>query len=223
MYGEGYDYVPQYNPMCGNMVGALPVGLGARRNDEPYWPAGNNEPSRREMWVQTVTRFINLAARLNGPAVVEGRTDSVIEFKDRASGIVTRVTPEANGSFRALLAEGQYVGKAGGFEKHVILLPGGRHKLDLSLDFTVVSSSREHDQVTIEVTARGTGSHKFTMRAENLAVLEPEKDVVLRSGSSQKLTWEGRINSPDCPWVVVVFPDGDLSQRKELLDRQMGR
>ena len=31
MYGEGYDFAPQYTPSSGNMVGSLPVGIQTRR------------------------------------------------------------------------------------------------------------------------------------------------------------------------------------------------
>jgi hypothetical protein len=33
------------------------------------------------------------------------------------------------------------------------------------------------------------------------------------------LKWEGRITAPEGPWFVVVVPDGDLSQRQEVIDR----
>jgi hypothetical protein len=219
MYGEGYDYVPLYNPMCGNMVGALPVGLGARSDDVPYWPAGNNEPSRKEMWVQTVARFINLARNLNGPALVEGRSSTEIEFKNQVSGVVTRVTPEATGGFRVLLPEGDYIAKANGLEKRLTLLPNGTHKFDPSLEFSVSSISNAPNRVTIEVVALGTGSHKFSIRAENLTVSDATKSLTLKAGDTQKVTWNGQINSTNGPWFVVVIPDDDLSQRKEVLDR----
>jgi hypothetical protein len=219
MYGEGYDYVPQYTPMGGDMVGALPVGLGARNDDVPYWPAGNNEPSKREQWVQTVARFINLAGNVTGPALVEGRSGSVVEFKNRVSEIVTRVAPDASGNFRSLLPQGNYQVTAGGFEKQMTLLPGGNHRFDASLDFVVASTTSQQNQITIEVTARGTGRHAFKLRTENLTVSGAEQEVTLTAGPAQKLKWEARIVAPEGPWFVVVVPNGDLAQRQELLDR----
>jgi hypothetical protein len=223
MYGEGYDYVPQYNPMCGNMVGAMPVGLGARADDKPYWPAGNNEPSRKEMWVQTVARFINLAGNLNGPALVEGRSLTGVEFADQASGAVTRITPDADGGFRAFLPEGEYVVRANGFERRMTLLPNGTHKFDPSLDFSVSSTTSAPGQVLIEVEAQGTGSHNFSIRTENLTVSGARQTLTLKPGQSQKVTWKGQINEPNGPWFVVVIPDNDLSQRKEVLDRSVSQ
>jgi hypothetical protein len=219
MYGEGYDYVPQYTPMGGDMVGALPVGLGARNDDVPHWPAGNNEPSKREQWVQTVARFINLAGNVTGPAVVEGRSGSVVEFTNHASGIVTRVAPDGSGNFRSLLPQGNYLVTAGGFEKQMTLLPGGTHRFEASLDFVVASTTSQQNQITIEVTARGTGRHAFKLRTENLTVSGAEQEVTLTAGPAQKLKWEARIVAPEGPWFVVVVPNGDLAQRQELLDR----
>jgi hypothetical protein len=219
MYGEGYDYVPQYNPMCGDLVGAMPVGLGARNDDAPYWPAGNNEPSRKEMWVQTVTRFINLAGNLNAPALVVGRAAAPVQFKERASGVVTNIVPEATGKLQALLPPGDYMVKADGMEQRMVLLPGGTHKFDSSLDFSVSSTVNANNQVMIEVIARGTGQHTFNLRTENLKVAKGEQQLTLKAGDAQKLKWEGRINAPEGPWFVVVVPDGDLSQRREVIDR----
>ncbi len=72
MYGEGYDYPPQYTPMSGDMAGALPVGIETRLdNDVPYWPPANCY-NYKEVWVQPVARWIYIMADLFGPSVVTG-------------------------------------------------------------------------------------------------------------------------------------------------------
>ncbi len=51
MYGEGYDYAPQYTAMSGDMVGSLAVGIQSRGDeDKPYWPADNCY-NFKEVWV----------------------------------------------------------------------------------------------------------------------------------------------------------------------------
>jgi hypothetical protein len=51
MYGEGYDYAPQYTAMSGDMVGSLAVGIQTRGDeDKPYWPADNCY-NFKEIWV----------------------------------------------------------------------------------------------------------------------------------------------------------------------------
>ena len=72
MWGEGYDYAPQYTAMSGDIVGALPVGIQAHRNaDAPYWPTENCH-NWKEVWVHPVGRWIWLMRDLAGPATVEG-------------------------------------------------------------------------------------------------------------------------------------------------------
>jgi hypothetical protein len=62
MYGEGYDFAPQYSAMCGDIVGALPVGIQTRGNgDEPYWPATNCY-NFKEVWVHASARWLALMA-----------------------------------------------------------------------------------------------------------------------------------------------------------------
>jgi len=39
MYGEGYDFTPQYAVFTGDVVGGVPVGIQTRADNEvPYWP-----------------------------------------------------------------------------------------------------------------------------------------------------------------------------------------
>ena len=72
-------------------------------------------------------------------------------------------------------------------------------------------------EVAIRLTAAGSGRHTFTIRADNLAVDQPEKELVLREGTPGSLVWKARMNSLGAPWVAVVVPDGDLGQRREAI------
>jgi hypothetical protein len=216
MYGEGYDYLPLYSPMCGNIVGALPVGLpsfGAK--DEPYWRAGANEPSPKEQWVQTVTRFITLVGEVLSPAQLSGHSSSVVRVRDERTGAVSQVPPDATGEFRTTLPQGRYVVTADGLDHHVVALPSASYRLDPRLDFTVSSTAGPSGQITIEVVANGSGSHTFELRTSNVAFADGSKNVVLNPGEARRLTWTGRIEAQNSPWYVVVVPDGDLTHRKE--------
>ena len=72
MWGEGYDYAPQYTAMSGDIVGSLPVGIQSHRNaDAPYWPAENCY-NWKEVWVLPVGRWISLMRDLSGPAELSG-------------------------------------------------------------------------------------------------------------------------------------------------------
>ena len=64
MYGEGYDFAPQYTAMSGDMVGSLPVGIETRLDaDRPYWPADNCY-NYKEVWVHPSARWLSILADL---------------------------------------------------------------------------------------------------------------------------------------------------------------
>jgi hypothetical protein len=58
MYGEGYDFAPQYSAMSGDMVGSLPVGIETHFDkDTPYWPPDNCY-NYKEVWVHPSSRWL---------------------------------------------------------------------------------------------------------------------------------------------------------------------
>lgn len=58
MYGEGYDYLPQYTAMSGDMTGSLPVGISTREDaDAPYWSTMNCY-NHKEVWVHPSARWL---------------------------------------------------------------------------------------------------------------------------------------------------------------------
>jgi hypothetical protein len=67
MYGEGYDYHPQYSVSVGDLMGSLPVGMMTRDNgDAPYWPASNTYVFK-EVWVHSSARWLAIMQDLNAP------------------------------------------------------------------------------------------------------------------------------------------------------------
>ena len=64
MYGEGYDYQPQYTAMSGDMVGSLPVGIQTRADgDAPYWSTMNCY-NHKEVWVHPSARWLAILEEL---------------------------------------------------------------------------------------------------------------------------------------------------------------
>jgi hypothetical protein len=93
MWGEGYDFAPLYTPSSGDMVGALPVGIQSRGEDDaPYWPVQNTW-TYKEIWVHPVARWVSLLKDIAGPALVEGQSDDPVIFKD-ITGQEVAVTPD---------------------------------------------------------------------------------------------------------------------------------
>lgn len=71
MYGEGYNYAPQYTAASGNMVGSLPVGIETKDNrDEPYWPMQNCY-NYKEVWVMPSSRWLWLMEDVYQPLNVQ--------------------------------------------------------------------------------------------------------------------------------------------------------
>jgi hypothetical protein len=222
MWGEGHDFAPQYTPSSGDMVGSLPVGIQTRGDkDLPYWPVQNTW-TYKEVWVHPVACWIWIMTDLSGPALVEGQAASKLEFKETSSGQVIVVKPDlVKGQFRTMLPEGNYIGSSNGEQLTRTFLPGATYHLDLragrAVDFQISQEKSGTSDITIRVNARGSGKHRFHIRAENLALDEAEREITLRPGIVGNLVWPARIESLDSPWVAVVVPDDDLSQRKEAM------
>jgi hypothetical protein len=214
MYGEGYDYHDFYN-ISGHIVGALPVGISSRNSGEaPYWPP-NSWFAPMEVWVQPVARLLYLLREVSGPALVVGRAQTAVQFKATATGAVITVKPDADGNFRAMVPEGDYIASADGLEQHMTLLPGTTCKFDPTLDFVVVSTTGKDGRVMIELTVGGKGAHEFTIRTDNLTLKESRKEMIVQVGKKQKLVWQGQVENLNSPWFAVVVPDNNLAQRKE--------
>jgi len=230
MYGAGYDFVPQYTPSSGDMVGSLPVGIQTRgAADVPYWPVQSTW-TYKEVWVHPVARWVWLMKNLAGPALVEGQASAPVEFIDAVSGQVKTVQPDAkSGRFRAMLAQGDYRVRSGGAELTRALLPGGSYTLDLrparALDVLLSSeTSAAVGEVTLRATLRGQGVHRLALRTDNLSLgAGAQQEISLRPGVARTLTWSAKIIDKDASWFAVAVPDGDLSQRKEAMGAPAAR
>ena len=82
--------------------------------------------------------------------------------------------------------------------------------------FEIAGTMSEAGEAVIKLTARGSGRHRFTIRVDNLTLSDSVKELSLESGKESTLEWRGRVISNDTPWVAVIYPDDDLSRRKEV-------
>jgi hypothetical protein len=221
MWGEGYDFTPLYAPFPGDIVGALPVGIQTRGdNDVPYWPVQSTW-TYKEVWSHPDCRWIWIMRDLAGPALIEGQSQSDVEFTEATTGQVITVPVESTtGHFRAMIPEGQYRINCRGGETTRTFLPAGTYFLDLrrgmTLDYQVSHTTSAIGDVTIRVSAKGTGAHKFNIRSENLALSHPQSQIILKPGIPGVLEWRGRIISRETPWIAVAVPDEDLTQKQEM-------
>lgn len=224
MWGEGYDYAPQYSAMSGDIVGSLPVGIQSHRDaDAPYWPTENCH-NWKEVWVHPTGRWIWILSDLAGSPMVDaavgtGHTEAV-EFHNLATGKVIRISPDGGGRIHATVPEGEYEISAGHEQRRMALLPAGSYVLDLrpehNLSMRLTQQTESNGAVTITARISGAGPHKLTLRADNLTVDKPEQTVTLENGTPLTITWRGRMVAADAPWTAVAIPDGDVEQRQEL-------
>jgi hypothetical protein len=91
--------------------------------------------------------------------------------------------------------------------------PPERRRLKFSV--TSATTAEEEGEVTITVRASGSGSHKFAIRGENLAIDRPERSVVLRA-KPILIRWKARVQSTNAPWVAVIIPDDSVHGRREV-------
>jgi hypothetical protein len=180
-------------------------------------------PNYKEVFVLPVLRWIHLMRDVAGPALITGRIEpggDAVEVRSTATGEEVRIEPDfARGEFRAWLPGGNYSIRHGGRSRSLAVVPAGSYSVDLrpqAVEFTVgQTTTHGRETVRITVRAQGAGRHRFALRCDNLpALLEKEVDL---SGEARTLVWEARIEDPAAPWVAVVVPDGDPSQRKEIL------
>jgi len=221
MWGEGYDFPPLYSVMSGDMVGGLPVGIQTRGdNDKPYWPVQNSW-TYKEIWVYPVIRWIGLMRELAGPAMVTGQAKAPVEFKNLITDQEFLVhSDKKTGHFRTALPEGTYRIRNQENEVTRIFLPAATYNLDLRsghvLDYEISKSYKGKEEVIIRIVAKGTGSHRFSIRSDNLTLSRPEKELKLETGSRGLVEWLCRITNPEMPWVALIVPDDNYSLRKEV-------
>ena len=221
MWGEGYDYPPQYTAMSGDLVGALPVGIQAHRNaDAPYWPTENCH-NWKEVWVHPVGRWIWILRDLAGPAELRATARVPVQIREVSTGRMSQAAPDAkSGQFRATLSAGEYELTAGARKRLLTALPGETYTVDLSsdkaLDVRVKSATATPAGVTLRLELTGSGEHSVELRTDNLAVEQAVRKVTLKPGTPQTIEWQARRDAADAPWIAVVIPDRDFANRKEL-------
>ena len=224
LYGEGYDFAPQYTAMSGDMVGSLPVGIQTRESeDKPYWPAANCY-NYKEVWVHPTARWLWLMENLNGPALVTGIAKPgvtlPIQFiEPRTKKRITIKPASKSGDFACYLPEGRYQVVQDDRILNVVLLPNSVSRLDLrqGLQISVDSQTEPSGKTIVRLELEGTGMHWFKIRTHNLKINADSQQVVtLQPGKKKNLEWSGEMLSLNRPWIAIIVPNDDLDQRVEI-------
>uniref|UniRef100_Q02CK4 Glycoside hydrolase, family 9 n=1 Tax=Solibacter usitatus (strain Ellin6076) TaxID=234267 RepID=Q02CK4_SOLUE len=216
MWGEGYDYAPQYSAMSGDIVGSLPVGIQAHRNaDAPYWPTENCH-NWKEVWVHPVGRWIWLMRDLAGPAMLEGNSGTPVQLRDISTGRISNI---AAGRLHTAVPQGEYELTAGSLKRRITMLPGQSYPVNFDdIEFTFSGEKNASGVVTMHAVVTGTGRHTIALRTDNLPVEPAARDVDLEPGVPQAIEWRARPSS-EAPWIAVAIPDHQISRRKEATGR----
>jgi hypothetical protein len=89
----------------------------------------------------------------------------------------------------------------------------GRAPSHVGADFDLTASTAANGEITLRVTARGEGQPTYTLRSDNLAVSD-----TVRRGAKGTVEWKARAKS-DATWTAVVFSDGQITQRRDVVKR----
>lgn len=227
MYGEGYDFAPQFAYCLEDVVGSLPVGIDCLQDDKPYW-AGSNYATFKEIWVVPVSRFMGCVSTLGLPAFVHGKLmrsgTNTVTFQNRMTWKRHTVNTDLDGSFQSQLPAGEYLVEYGTDVPPGVLtvVSGGNYNLNLNpswaINFTtrVKKQNNKEKSITIEVMAEGNGIHQLELRLFNGRARERRKSLNLEALGQITFEWDVRIEDPEIPWVAVIIPDGDHTWKKEL-------
>ena len=82
--------------------------------------------------------------------------------------------------------------------------------------FTATATTADNGEITIRLTAHGTGSATYALRTDNLRGATPARTVTFRAGEPATIEWKVRRARADAPWVAVVIENGDASRRREV-------
>lgn len=220
MYGEGYDYAPQYTAMSGNMTGSLPVGIQtSREKDIPYWPV-NNCYNYKEVWVQPSARWLWLMSDLSGMARVSGSitpgTDRTLTFTHDKTGKTTKLDIDRRSTtFEAWLPQGRYSVSYDGMERVVTLLPGEDYALDLGhfYSFKVETETINDKEINLIIESFGEGCLNLEIRSKHVSF---ENTHLLVDSSHTKVIIKGKVTEKSEKWYTVIIPENSHADMIEI-------
>jgi hypothetical protein len=197
------------------MVGAVPVGIQTRDDEDvPYWPP-NTCYNWKEIWVHPAEKWLAVMADLAAPARVEGHAADIVELTNAQTGQAHWAAPSADGRFKLLVAAGTYRVRHGPMQTQWTLVAGEQRRVDLRrcAELTIAQEQADEGPVVIRVTATGAGPSRIELRTSNLDVGDPVRLVQLQPDKPRAVEWRGAIRDPGRPWLAVAVADGNVAGR----------
>jgi hypothetical protein len=96
------------------------------------------------------------------------------------------------------------------------LLPQPVADTSMQRGLTLTSANSANGEITIRLTAIGTGAHTYALRTDNITVNSASRSVTLRAGQLATVEWKGRRVRADTPWAAVVVEDNNVKRRREV-------
>lgn len=221
MVGEGYDFVQHYAVQPGQSAGSLTVGMESlEANDAPYWPQVNTA-TYKEVWICPAARWVWAMADSFLPGLVYGCVkpgQGEISWTHRTTGKRYSAKPDPiSGQYRMELPSGRYTMAYGGSSRPLTVVNHGKYRLDGELYRLTHRMEHRGRQVTIAIELAGRDSLTVQLRESGLLGL-PEQ-VTLKAGKALHLSAEQ--TEEDRPFVVLLIPEGNMTDRQELLDERL--
>lgn len=215
VYGVGYDFWQNFTVSLPNLVGGMSLGFNSYDSDAPAW--GNNAVfPYKELWVYSSCRIAHNLARIGVPGRVSGSAPQGASFRSLRTGAVTQVR---RGRFSLTLPTGDYDVVFGGVTRRISFGNAAARKLHLdphaTLDMRIQIASVADLTVTLKVQLAGAGTHTLQARTFNCTATGLPARVTLRAGEGTELTLALVVAVPEKKWVLVLVPDGNLSDRAE--------
>ena len=230
MWGEGYDYSPQYTPSSGHIVGGLPVGIQTDENkDLPFWPSSACF-NYKELWSNPTARWLWLMEEVTLPSTIEITGDALkgtnITLIEKTSGESKQITlSKGEKSSYIQMPEGNYKAQYNGLEKDFNLLPGESYQIDTNNPYIwyVSQETISPGKVKINITAQGRGKVQFDLRGWNIEKGRKSSNTIELTEKPVTLSWEASVKDSGKPWVAVIIADGNVFEAKEVSSIKMNK
>ena len=226
MVGEGHDFVQLYTVQPGVTTGAISVGMESHyEKDEPYWPQVNTA-TYKEVWVCPACKWMWCMADSLLPAHVSGYLrvvkNAALTFTHQATKkVYAAPVHERTGYYELTLPAGKYEMRYDDMVKDITVISGNRYTFDGALYDVKAEAVLEGTHVTLTVTAKGECDIPIRIKTDNVTGMDVSAIVPIENGEG-RMVFHGELTEANKPFVGLVIPNNDLSEKVEFSDPRLG-
>ena len=226
MVGEGYDFIQHYTVQPGQTTGSITVGMESHyEKDEPYWPQVNTA-TYKEVWVCPACKWMWCMADSLLPAHVSGYLrvvkNAALTFTHQATKkVYAAPVHERTGYYELTLPAGKYKMRYDDMVKDITVISGNRYTFDGALYDVKAEAVLEGTHVTLTVTAKGECDIPIRIKTDNVTGMDVSAIVPIENGEG-RMVFHGELTEANKPFVGLVIPNNDLSEKVEFSDPRLG-